>query len=155
MEWRVTIELSGADGTKQTHEVARGGADPHSTFDPLGLTLDDGKALLAGVQRQSGSGPDLRVLRAAAPLLALPGPPPAEGYAQTAVEFAVRYGRSAGAAFHALSMRGYCQVDTLPGIGTHARPLHFGVRADIGEDGSMVAISLRPAVPIRVLPARR
>ena len=53
MEWRVTIELSGADGTKQTHDVARGGgADPHSTFDPLGLTLDDGKALLAGVQRR-------------------------------------------------------------------------------------------------------
>jgi hypothetical protein len=52
MEWRVTIELDGADGTKQTHEVARGGgADPHSTFDPLGLTLDDGKTLLAGVQR--------------------------------------------------------------------------------------------------------
>ena len=52
MEWRVTIELSCADGTKQIHDVARGGcADPHSTFDPLGLTLDDGKALLAGVQR--------------------------------------------------------------------------------------------------------
>ncbi|MBS0161028.1 MAG: ISKra4 family transposase [Nitrospira sp.] len=47
MEWRVTIELSCADGTKQTHGVA----DPHSTLDPLGLTLDDGKALLAGVQR--------------------------------------------------------------------------------------------------------
>ena len=52
MKWRVTIELGGADGTRQTHEVARGGgADPHSTFDPLGLTLDGGKALLAGVQR--------------------------------------------------------------------------------------------------------
>jgi hypothetical protein len=52
MEWRVTIELSGADGMRQTHEVAcGGGTDPHSTFDPLGLTLDDGRALLAGVQR--------------------------------------------------------------------------------------------------------
>ena len=52
MEWRVTIELNGADGTKQTHEVARGGGiDSHSTLDPLGLTLDDGKILLAGVQR--------------------------------------------------------------------------------------------------------
>src|ERR1700722_8789440 len=52
MEWRGTIELSGADGTKQTYEVSRGGGtDPHSTFDPLGLTLDDGKTLLAGVQR--------------------------------------------------------------------------------------------------------
>ena len=28
-----------------------GGADPHSTLDPLGLTLDDGKMVLAGVQR--------------------------------------------------------------------------------------------------------
>jgi len=29
MEWRVTIELSGADGTTQIHDVARGGgADP-------------------------------------------------------------------------------------------------------------------------------
>ena len=52
MEWRVTIELGGADGTKQTHEVARGGgSDPHSILDPLGLTLDDGKTLLASVQR--------------------------------------------------------------------------------------------------------
>ena len=49
----MTIELSGADGTKQTHEVARGGcADPHSSLDPLGLTLDDGKMLLASVQRR-------------------------------------------------------------------------------------------------------
>jgi hypothetical protein len=52
MEWRVTIELIGADGTTRTHGIVRGGsADPRSTFDPLGLTLDDGKALLAGVQR--------------------------------------------------------------------------------------------------------
>ena len=48
----MTIELSGTDGTKQTHEVARdGGTDPHSMFDPLGLALGDGKSLLAGVQR--------------------------------------------------------------------------------------------------------
>jgi hypothetical protein len=53
MEWRVTIELSGADGRRQTHEVARGGGtdDPHWTLAQLGLTLDDSKALLAGVQR--------------------------------------------------------------------------------------------------------
>ena len=52
MDWRVTIELSGADGTKHTHEVACGvGSAPHTSVDPLGLTLDDSKALLAGVQR--------------------------------------------------------------------------------------------------------
>lgn len=44
MEWRVTIELSGADRTKQTHEVARGGdTDPHAVLESLGLTLVDGK----------------------------------------------------------------------------------------------------------------
>ncbi len=52
MGWRVTIELGGADGTKQTHEVARGGGSaPHSVLDPLGLSLEDGKILPAGVQR--------------------------------------------------------------------------------------------------------
>jgi hypothetical protein len=52
MEWRVTLELSGADGTRQIHEVARGGGtDLHSTLDPLDLTLHDGKTLLAGIQR--------------------------------------------------------------------------------------------------------
>jgi hypothetical protein len=51
MEWRVTIELTCVDGTMQIQEVARGGTDPHSTVDPVGLTLDDGKTLLAGVQR--------------------------------------------------------------------------------------------------------
>ena len=52
MEWRLTIELNGADGTKQAHEVARGGGtESQSLLDPLGLTLDDGKTLLAGVQR--------------------------------------------------------------------------------------------------------
>jgi hypothetical protein len=40
MEWRVTLELSGADGTMQTQEVARGGTDSYSTLDPLGLTLN-------------------------------------------------------------------------------------------------------------------
>ena len=50
MEWRVTIEPKGADGATQTHEVARGGGiDFHSPLDPAGLTLDDGKTLLAGV----------------------------------------------------------------------------------------------------------
>ena len=38
MEWRVTIGLTRADGTKQSYEVARGGgADAHSTLDQFGL----------------------------------------------------------------------------------------------------------------------
>ena len=125
MEWRVTIELGGADGTKQTHEVARGGgSDPHSVLDPLGLSLDDGKILLAGVQRHLVQARVAEVQRAAPPLLALPGPPPAEGHAHAAIELVVRHGRGAGAAVQALPMRDRDAVDTGAGIGTHARPLH-------------------------------
>ena len=136
MEWRVTIELNGADGAKQTHEVARGGGtDPRSPLDPLGLTLDDGRTLLAGVQRHlvQGRVAEYSVLRRHC------------WHCQ-----ALR----AGAALQTLPMRGHGAVDTLPGIGTPARPLHPGIRADVGEDGGLVAISLRPAVSVRVLPAR-
>jgi hypothetical protein len=42
MEWRVTIELSCVDGTKQTHEVARGGvASPHSKHGRRTAARDD------------------------------------------------------------------------------------------------------------------
>ena len=52
MEWRVTIELSGAEGTKQIHEVGLGeGSDPLSILDPLGLTRNDSKILLGNLQR--------------------------------------------------------------------------------------------------------
>jgi len=89
MDWRVTIELSGADGMRRTHEVARGGCtDPHSTLDPLGLTLDDGKTLLAGVQRHLVQA-RVPEYSAAPPLLALPQTPPAEGYAHSAIDLAV------------------------------------------------------------------
>jgi hypothetical protein len=36
MEWPVTIELNGAYETRQIHEVARGGTDPHIPLEPLG-----------------------------------------------------------------------------------------------------------------------
>jgi len=40
MEWRVTIELNGADGTRQVHEVARGGStDPHSPLESPSIAL--------------------------------------------------------------------------------------------------------------------
>ena len=67
----------------------RGGyTDPHSTLDPLGLTLNDGSMLPAGCS-VTWSGPGRGVQRTAPPLLALSEPPPAEGYARTAVELGV------------------------------------------------------------------
>jgi hypothetical protein len=155
MEWRVTIELSCADGTRQTHDVARGGcADPHSTFDPLGLNAGRWQSSAGRRAAASGSGPGRGVLRAALLLLALPGPPSAEGHAQTAIELVVRHGRDASTAVQTLPMRGHGAVDTLSSIGTYARSVHPRIRADIGEDGGLAAVSPRPAVSVRVLPAR-
>ena len=155
MEWPVTIELSGVDGTKENYEVARGGGtDPHSTLDPLGLTLDDGKALLAGVQRHlvqarvseycalrrrcsrcRGLRPlkDTRTRRLNSLLGTVDVPAP-------------RF---------TLFLRGLDTVGTLPSIGTHASPLHPRLRAGIGDDGRLAALSPRPAVPVRVLPPWR
>jgi hypothetical protein len=52
MKWRVVVELAGADGTVQSHEISVGGCGTidHSA-DTLGLTLAEGKKTQAGLQR--------------------------------------------------------------------------------------------------------
>ncbi len=52
MRWRMVLEVVGADGRRQVHEVGIGGWPPavHSAA-TLGLGLAEGKALLAVVQR--------------------------------------------------------------------------------------------------------
>jgi hypothetical protein len=52
MQWRVMAELSGADGSMQTHEVHVGGCIPAAcSADTLGLTQAQAKQLLAELQR--------------------------------------------------------------------------------------------------------
>src|SRR3954466_8377044 len=52
MQWRVMVELSGADGSVQTHEVHIGGCLPHAcSAVTLGLTQAQAKQLLAELQR--------------------------------------------------------------------------------------------------------
>jgi hypothetical protein len=52
MRWRMVLEVVGADGTRQTHEVGAGMRPPAGhTAATLGLGLEDGKAVLAAVQR--------------------------------------------------------------------------------------------------------
>ena len=156
MEWRVTIELSRADGTKQTHEVARGGGtDPHSTLDPLGLTLDDGKMVLAGVQRHlvRGRVAEYSALRRRC------------SHCQSLRPLKDTRARRLNSLFGTVEVPAPrfkpCRcairdaVDAFAGIGAHARPVHPRIRADIGEAGGLVAISPCPAVPVRVLPYRR
>ena len=52
MRWRVVLELAGADGTRQMHEIDTGGRSPTGhTAATLGLGLAEGKAILAALQR--------------------------------------------------------------------------------------------------------
>src|SRR4051794_14725869 len=52
MRWRIMLELAGPDGTPQRHEVSSGERVPTGhTAATLGLSLEEGKAVLAAVQR--------------------------------------------------------------------------------------------------------
>jgi hypothetical protein len=51
MKWRVLLELVGADGTAAVHEVGGGAAAAEYTPRMIGLTLAEGKHMLAAVQR--------------------------------------------------------------------------------------------------------
>ena len=52
MQWRVMVEVSGAVGAKQVHEVHAGGsAAPGCSAATVGLSLAEAKAVLAGLQR--------------------------------------------------------------------------------------------------------
>jgi hypothetical protein len=52
MRWRVVLEVVGAEDTTEAHEVGAGARSPtgHAAATP-GLGLEDGKAILAQVQR--------------------------------------------------------------------------------------------------------
>ena len=52
MQWRIMLELAGPDGTPQMHEVGAGERSPtgHAAA-ALGLSLAEGKAILAALQR--------------------------------------------------------------------------------------------------------
>jgi len=52
MKWRIFVELAGADGSVQSHEISDvGGGTIDSSAETLGLTLAEGKKTLAGLQR--------------------------------------------------------------------------------------------------------
>ena len=52
MRWRMVLELAGADGARQVHEVGTSERSPTGHIAAtLGLDLEDGKAILAAAQR--------------------------------------------------------------------------------------------------------
>lgn len=51
MRWRVMVELTGVDGAVRTHEVSAGGVTAiEESSTAIGLTLENGKRTLAGLQ---------------------------------------------------------------------------------------------------------
>ena len=50
MKWRVVLELTGPDGTVGVHEVGGRAAVAEHTPQLIGLTLEEGKQLLAALQ---------------------------------------------------------------------------------------------------------
>src|SRR5271157_3973118 len=52
MKWRVMVELGGAEGTVELHEVSvGGGTTTEFSAETLGLTIAEGNTALAGLQR--------------------------------------------------------------------------------------------------------
>jgi len=50
MKWRAVIEITGADRSVRTHEIGDGAAVDGYSPRTIGLSLAEGKAMLAGVQ---------------------------------------------------------------------------------------------------------
>ena len=48
MKWRVVVEVAGADGAVQSHEISVGGCGTIDSAEKPGLTLAEGKKTLAG-----------------------------------------------------------------------------------------------------------
>jgi hypothetical protein len=58
MKWRVVMEVTGADGAVRVHEIGGGARiDEYSPW-TVGLTLAEGKLVLAGLQHHLRSGTD-------------------------------------------------------------------------------------------------
>ena len=54
MKWRVMVELIGGDGTVHTHEISTGGGNTaECSAATVGMTLADGKRILAALQNES------------------------------------------------------------------------------------------------------
>jgi hypothetical protein len=48
MKWRVVVELAGADGAVQSHEISVGGCGTIDSAEKLGLTLAKARRLWPG-----------------------------------------------------------------------------------------------------------
>jgi hypothetical protein len=141
MKWRVMLELVGPDGVVGVHEVGGRAAVAEYAPQMFGLTLEEGKHLLAALQvhlvraqvedhcrrwrrcQRCGAHRPLKDQRSRR-IVSLFG----------TVE--VR-----APAFYPVSVCGDQPTDAQSGWRDHARPMHAGVRADRRKDGFAVTLS--------------
>ncbi len=127
MKWRVRLELVGPDGIVGVHEVCGRAAVAEYAPQMIGLTLEEGKHLLAAlqvhlIQAQAGGS-----LPPPATLPALRRTATPQRSALPAIGVAVRHGGGPRAALHTpVSVRGDLPPDAQPGCRDHARPMHTG-----------------------------
>jgi hypothetical protein len=73
MKWRVMVELTAGDGTVCTHEIDSGGSNTaECSATTVGLTLADGKRILAALQHDLVRAPGGGILPPTAGVLSLP-----------------------------------------------------------------------------------
>src|SRR3954465_1610892 len=105
MQWRVTVELSGADGSVQTHEVHVGGCLPAvCSAETPGLDTGASQTAVGRTAASYRSGPDGGILPQPAPLPAMRRATPAEGPAPSTAALAVRRRGSSCAPFRSLPL---------------------------------------------------
>jgi hypothetical protein len=143
MKWRVMLELIGPDGIVGVHEV--GGRAAVAEYAPrmIGLTLEEGKHLLAALQVhlvQAQAEDHCRHWRRCQRCGAQR---PLKDQRSRRLVSLFWHGGGPRAALYPMSVRGDLPTDAQSGCRDHARPMHTGVRADRRKDG--FAVTLPPS----------
>src|SRR5271166_1810977 len=128
MKWRVMVELGGAEGTVELHEVSvGGGTTTEYSAETLGLTIAEGNTALAGLQRYLVQAQTEEHCRNRRRCQHCGAQRPAQGHPPSAIDVIV-WGRGGSCApLRSLPMRRGVAPDHHPGRGDHARPLHAGI----------------------------
>ena len=141
MKWRVVMEVTGADGAVGIHEIGGGARIDEYSPRSVGLTLAEGKLVLAGLHLSSRSSTDGRSLPPPAAMPAVRNAAADQGQAIPTSCVFVRYRECFRAPVRAMPLRRDSPPDPEPGQRDHGRPVHTGVRAGCREDGSFTAIT--------------
>jgi hypothetical protein len=128
MKWRVMVELGGAEGTVQVHEVSAGGSTTvEYPAETLGLTVAEGKMTLAGLQRHLVQAQADEHCQSRRRCQHCGAQRPLKDFRHRRLTSLVWRRGGSVPPFRSLPMQRGVAPDHHPGRGDHARPLHAGV----------------------------